>query len=310
MFIMMNLARFSVGMEGVGIAERAYQRAVAYARERVQGKAVGLEKGAKAGAIIDHPDIRRMLMTMRAHIEGTRAVAYVTAAAMDHARRHPEPQARKAHQSFVDLMIPIVKGHTTEVAQEVASLALQVHGGMGYIEETGAAQYLRDARIITIYEGTTGIQANDLIGRKTARDGGATALAVIAEVKKTAAQLTAHPHLALHPIGAALSEAVVALEGAVDWVAKHYGTQARTVHATAVTYLKLWGLVASGWQLGRGALVAAGKLAAEDGNVDFMRTKIATARFFAAMILPQCPGLARTVKHGGEAALEVPAEQF
>ncbi len=229
---------------------------------------------------------------------------------MDHARRHPDPQARKAHQAFVDLMIPIVKGHTTEVAQDVASLGVQVHGGMGYIEETGAAQYLRDARIITIYEGTTGIQANDLIGRKTARDGGATAQAVIAEVKKTAAQLTAHPHLELHPIGAALSEAVVALEGAVEWVAKHYGTQPRTVHATAVTYLKLWGLVTSGWQLGRGALVAAGKLAAEEGDADFMRTKIGTARFFAAMILPQCPGLARTVKHGGEAALEVPAEQF
>src|SRR5688572_4706004 len=168
MFIMMNLARFSVGMEGVGIAERAYQRAVTYARDRVQGKAVGLEKAPKASPIIEHPDIRRMLMTMRAYTEAMRAVAYVTAAAMDNARRHPDAASRKQHQAFVDLMIPIVKAHSTELGQVVASLGVQVHGGMGYIEETGAAQHMRDARITTIYEGTTGIQANDLIGRKTA----------------------------------------------------------------------------------------------------------------------------------------------
>jgi alkylation response protein AidB-like acyl-CoA dehydrogenase len=308
MFIMMNLARFSVGMEGVGIAERAYQRAVAYARDRVQGKAVGLDKGAKAGPIIDHPDVRRMLMTMRAHIEGTRAVAYVTAAAMDNARRHPDAQARRMHQAFVDLMIPIVKGHTTEIAQEVVSLGVQVHGGMGYIEETGAAQHLRDARITTIYEGTTGIQANDLVGRKTARDGGASARAVIAEIQKTAAQLTGHANRDLHPVGAALAEAIVPLEDAVEWVAKSFAGHARAVHASAVPYLKLWGLVTSGWQLGRGALVAARKLSAEEGDAAFMRAKIGTARFFAASILPQAPGLARTVMHGGESALEVPAE--
>jgi alkylation response protein AidB-like acyl-CoA dehydrogenase len=167
MFIMMNLARYTVGLEGVGIAERAYQRAVAYARDRVQGRAVGVEKGAKAGPIIEHPDVRRMLMTMRAWTEAIRAVAYVTGAAMDNASRHPDPAMRKRHQAFVDLMIPIVKGHSTELGQEVASLGLQVHGGMGFIEETGAAQHYRDARITTIYEGTTGIQANDLIGRKT-----------------------------------------------------------------------------------------------------------------------------------------------
>src|SRR5881394_1598698 len=184
MFIMMNLARFSVGLEGIGIAERAYQRAVAFARERVQGKAVGMDKGAKASPIIDHPDIRRMLMTMRASVEAMRAVAYVTGAAMDHATHDPDPAARKRHQAFVDFMIPIVKGYSTETAQQIASLGIQVHGGMGFIEETGAAQHYRDARIITIYEGTTGIQANDLIGRKTARDGGKTALAVIAEMQK------------------------------------------------------------------------------------------------------------------------------
>jgi alkylation response protein AidB-like acyl-CoA dehydrogenase len=310
MFIMMNLARFSVGMEGVGIAERAYQRAVAYARDRVQGKAVGLDRAAKAGPIIEHPDIRRMLVTMRSQIEGLRALAYVTAAAMDHARRAADPAARKAHQAFVDLMIPIVKGHSTETGQEVASLAVQVHGGMGYIEETGAAQYLRDARITTIYEGTTGIQANDLVGRKTARDGGVTARAVIAEIEKVAAQLTGHADPALHPIGAALAEAAVALEGVVDSVVKYFGTHARAVHAGAVPSLRLWGIVACGWQLGRAALVAARKLAAAEGDAAFLRSKIATARFYAACQLPQAAGLARTVTHGGEAVLELAAEQF
>ncbi len=310
MFIMMNLARFSVGMEGVGIAERAYQRAVAYARDRVQGKAVGLDKAAKAGPIIEHPDVRRMLMTMRAHTEALRAVAYVTASAMDHARRHADPQARKAHQAFVDLMIPIVKGHSTETGQEVASLGVQVHGGMGYVEETGAAQYLRDARITTIYEGTTGIQANDLVGRKTARDGGASARAVIAEIEKVATQLTGHADPALDPIGAALAEAVVALESAVAWVVKSSSAHTRAVHAGAVHYLKLWGIVASAWQLGRAALVAARKLAANDGDAAFMRAKIATARFYAATVLPQAAGLARAVTHGGEATLELAAEQF
>ncbi len=198
MFIMMNLARFSVGLEGVGIAERAYQRAVSYARDRVQGKPVGLEGtgSATGGAIIEHPDIRRMLMTMRAYTEAMRAVAYVTAGAMDAARRHPDAAVRRGKQAFVDFMIPIVKGWCTETAQEVAYLGIQVHGGMGFIEETGAAQHYRDARIITIYEGTTGIQANDFIGRKTARDAGAVARAVAAEMDalaKDAARPSATP---------------------------------------------------------------------------------------------------------------------
>jgi alkylation response protein AidB-like acyl-CoA dehydrogenase len=310
MFIMMNLARFSVGVEGVGIAERAYQRAVSYARERVQGKAVGLDRAAKAGPIIDHPDIRRMLMTMRAHVEGTRAVAYVTAAAMDNARRHPDAAARKQHQAFVDLMIPIVKGHSTEIAQEVVSLGVQVHGGMGFIEETGAAQYLRDARITTIYEGTTGIQANDLVGRKTARDGGAAARVVLAEIARTAGELAGHDDASLRPLGEALSSAIDALAKTVEWVVRSSAEHTRIVHAGAVPYLRLWGLVASGWQLGRSALVAARKLANGEGDSAFMRTKIGTARFFAAAILPQAAGLATTVIEGGEATLEVPAEQL
>ncbi len=223
MFIMMNLARFSVGMEGVGLSERAYQRAVAYARDRVQGKAVGLDKAAKAGPIIEHPDIRRMLMTMRGYTEAIRAVAYVTAAAIDNAHAHPDEEARKRHQAFVDFMIPIVKGWSTEIAQEVTSLGVQVHGGMGFIEETGAAQHYRDARIITIYEGTTGIQANDLIGRKTARDAGAVANAVAADIDKVAAKLASHSDPILNAIGLQLAASTADLQSAIDWLVPAFG---------------------------------------------------------------------------------------
>jgi alkylation response protein AidB-like acyl-CoA dehydrogenase len=310
MFIMMNLARFSVGMEGVGIAERAYQRAVAYARDRVQGKAVGLDRAVRSNPIIEHPDIRRMLMTMRACTEALRAVAYVTAAAMDNARRNPDPVARKRHQAFVDLMIPIVKAHSTEVGQEVASLGIQVHGGMGYIEETGAAQHLRDARITTIYEGTTGIQANDLIGRKTARDGGLTARAVVAEISSVAATLRDHANPALHPVGASLDEACAALIQAIDFVVTHFGSHPREVHAAAVSYLRLWGLTAGGWQLGRAALIAADAQVSGRGDSEFFASKIATARFYALSLLPQAAGYARAVVQGSNPALELAAEQF
>src|SRR6266567_988164 len=197
MFIMMNMARFSVGLEGVGIAERAYQRALAYAKERVQGRAVGEEKSTGTATIIQHPDVRRMLLSMRSQTEAMRALAYVTAGALDNANAHPDPEARKRHQAFAELMIPIVKGWCTETAQEIAYTGVQVHGGMGFIEETGAAQHYRDARIITIYEGTTGIQANDLIGRKTARDGGATARAVADDIDRVAARLASHPNESL-----------------------------------------------------------------------------------------------------------------
>jgi alkylation response protein AidB-like acyl-CoA dehydrogenase len=310
MFIMMNLARFSVGMEGVGLSERAYQRAVAFARDRVQGKAVGLDKGAKAGAIIGHPDIRRMLMTIRAYTEAMRAIAYVTAAALDNANRQPEAEARKRHLAFAEFMIPIVKGWCTETAQETTYLCVQVHGGMGFIEETGAAQHYRDARIITIYEGTTGIQANDLIGRKTARDGGAVARALIGEIGKTAKELAGSPEASLKAIGAALQEGAAALEQALAWMVPAYGQNVRAAHAGSVPYLKLWGLVTGGWQLGRSALIASRKLAAGDGDAAFLQSKIATARFYAEALLPQAAALARTVTHGSDAALALADEQY
>jgi hypothetical protein len=310
MFIMMNQARFSVGMEGVGLSERAYQRAVAFARERVQGKPVGADKGHAGGAIIEHPDIRRMLMTMRAYTEAMRAVAYVTAAAIDHAHRHPDAEARKRHQAFVELMIPIVKGWSTETAQEVTYLGVQVHGGMGFIEETGAAQHYRDARIITIYEGTTGIQANDLIGRKTARDGGATARTVTAEIDKVAARLASHADASLREIGLKLAAAEAALDSAIDWMVPAYGSNVRAAHAAAVPFLELWGLTAGGWQMGRAALIAADKLARGQGDADYWRAKIATAHFYAECLLPQAEGLAQSITEGSDTVLALTADQF
>jgi acyl-CoA dehydrogenase len=309
MFVMMNLARFSVGMEGVGIADRAYQRAVAFARERVQGRAVGLDKGAKAGPIIEHPDVRRMLMTMRAWTEALRATAYVTAAAMDNATNHPDAEARKRHQAFVDFMIPIVKGHSTETGQEVASLGVQVHGGMGFIEETGAAQHFRDARITTIYEGTTAIQANDLIGRKTARDGGAVAGAIIAEGAKLAARLQASGDATLAAIGARLAHAATVAGRATAWMAGAYGTNTRAAHAGSVAFLRMWGVFAGGWQMARAAEIAARKLAAGEGDGAFLRAKLVTARYYADALLPQVDSYAAAVDGSG-AALELTAAEF
>ena len=310
MFIMMNQARFSVGMEGVGLSERAYQRAVAYARERVQGRAPGSETSAKAGPIIDHPDIRRMLMTMRAYTEAMRAVGYVTAAAIDNARRAPEAADRAQHQAFVDLMIPIVKGWCTETAQEVTYLGVQVHGGMGFIEETGAAQHYRDARIITIYEGTTGIQANDLIGRKTARDGGKSARLVATQIDKVAARLASHPDPALNAIGLRLAAATAALQSAIDWIVQTFGSNPREAHASSVPYLKLWGLCAGGWQMGRAAIAATENLQGGAGDASFLRAKIATARFYAECLLPQADAYSQAVVGGSASVLAIPAEQF
>ncbi len=310
MFIMMNLARFSVGLEGVGISERAYQHAVAYARERVQGRAVGLEQGSGAGTIIDHPDIRRMLMTMRAYAEATRAVAFVTAAALDNADRNPDEGARANAQAFANFMIPIVKGWSTEVAQEVASLGIQVHGGMGFMEETGAAQYLRDARITTIYEGTTGIQANDFIGRKTARDAGAVAKSVLEEMDKVASALQQRSDTSAQRIGRALAAAATAVKEATDWMVAAHGREPRAAHAVAVAYLEMWGLATGGWQMGRAALVAAERLASGEGDKAFHEAKISTARYYADCLLPQVPSLAHAVVQGGDAALTLAAEAF
>jgi alkylation response protein AidB-like acyl-CoA dehydrogenase len=184
MFIMMNAARYAVGVQGIAIAERAYQHALSYAKERVQGRPVDGSKPA-AAPIIHHPDVQRMLLTMRSVIEGCRAMAMTAAAASDTAHAHPDPNVRRHSRSIYEFLVPLIKGFSTEMSLEVTSLGVQVHGGMGFIEETGAAQYLRDARILTIYEGTTAIQANDFVGRKTVRDGGATAKTVAREIEAT-----------------------------------------------------------------------------------------------------------------------------
>ncbi len=310
MFIMMNLARFSVGMEGVGLSERAYQRAVAYARERVQGRPVGAERDVAAPPIIEHPDIRRMLMTMRALTEAMRAVGYVTAAAIDIAKHAPDPQRQREHQAFADLMIPIVKGWCTETAQEVTYLGVQVHGGMGYIEETGAAQHFRDARIITIYEGTTGIQANDLIGRKTARDGGEVARSVAKTIAAVAADCAASADGSLAAIGRRLGVATRALDRAIDWVATTYAADARTAHAGAVPYLQLWGLVAGGWQMARAARIAVARRNDASGEAAFLATKLATARFYAEALLPRAEACVQALIDGSASALALSADQF
>jgi 3-(methylthio)propanoyl-CoA dehydrogenase len=297
MFVMMNAARFSVGLEGVAIGERAFQRALAYARERLQGK--DLAEGGQTVPIIRHPDVRRMLMLMKSQTEAMRALAYVVAAAMDFAHKTGD----KKHQAFVDLMIPVVKGWSTETGIDVASLGVQVHGGMGFIEETGAAQHLRDARITTIYEGTTGIQAGDLVGRKIAREGGATAKAWIAEVKKLDAQLAAFPSIRQN-----LAAGIQAVSDCVDFIVANSGKDVKGVFAGAVPFLRLMGIVAGGWQMARAALAA--QKGMKEGDKSFLQAKLVTAQFYAEHLLVQAPALRDTVIKGAGGVMALSDEQF
>lgn len=304
MFIMMNAARFNVGLEGLGDAERAYQRAVVYARERVQGTEVGVRGGPKV-PIIKHPDVRRMLMSMRSRIEAMRALAYVTAAAQDNAHGNPDRSVREQSHAFADLMIPVVKGWCTESAIDIASMGIQVHGGMGYIEETGAAQHLRDARITSIYEGTTAIQANDLVGRKIAREQGATIKRVIGQMRVDAGQLDGD----LAKIGARQTVAIDALEKVVSWIVGNYVADPKAVHLGSVPFLHLFGIVAGGWQMGRAAVVARKQQLTGDAD-PFLLAKLATARFFAEHFLTQAEGLAESVMCGAVGALEMADDSF
>ena len=309
MFIMMNEARFAVGMEGLALSERAYQHALAYAKDRIQGTELGVRGGPKV-SIIHHPDVRRMLMSMKSQTEAMRALAYVVGAATDAAHRHPDESVRERNRAFVDLMIPVVKGWCTENSIEIASTGVQVHGGMGFIEETGAAQHLRDARITTIYEGTTAIQANDLIGRKLAREGGATAKAVIAEMRTVVAQLEGAGDEAFMAMRTSLQDGVDALAGAVDYIAETYGADIKAASVGAVPFLKLFGIVAGGWQMARAALAAKRMLDAGEGAPAFLAAKIVTARFYADHVLSQASGLRYTVVNGAKGALELTEEQF
>jgi len=303
MFIMMNAARYSVGLEGVGISERATQTALAYAHERIQGTEAGLRGGARV-PIVRHPDVRRMLMIMKSRTEAMRALAGVVAVSLDAARLHPQTAQRERHQAFVDLMIPVIKGWCTENSVDIASLGIQVHGGVGFVEETGAAQFLRDARITPIYEGTTGVQANDLIGRKLARDGGSAARSVVAEMRVLAAQLAAAPDL--KEPAAAFSASLDALERAIRYVVENYATDIKAVSVGAVPMLELFGIVTAGWQLLRSALIAQQRLAIPTANgagAQFYEAKLSTARFYADHVLSQASGLAHSIVHGARGAL-------
>jgi alkylation response protein AidB-like acyl-CoA dehydrogenase len=308
MFIMMNAARFAVGMQGVAVAETAYQKAVAYARDRVQSRDLAGSPGPVA--IIHHPDVRRMLMTMRAQTEGARALAYVTAAAYDAAHHSDDAAARKQNQAFYEFMVPIVKGWSTEMSIDVASTGVQVHGGMGFIEETGAAQYYRDARILTIYEGTTAIQANDLIGRKTVRDGGATAKAILAQVRATEAELEGAGSDDLAAIRNQLAAGSRALEEVVDYIVANMKSDIKGVFSGSVPYLKMAGIVLCGWQMARAALIAQKKLDSGEGDARFYQAKIGTARFFADHLLSQAAGYRAAIVGGSAGVMALAEDQF
>nr|WP_314630556.1 acyl-CoA dehydrogenase [uncultured Noviherbaspirillum sp.] len=308
MFIMMNAARFAVGMQGVAVAETAYQKAVAYARDRVQSRDLAGSPGPVA--IIHHPDVRRMLMSMRAQTEGARALAYVTAAAYDAAHHSDDAAVRKQNQAFYEFMVPVVKGWSTEMSIDVASTGVQVHGGMGFIEETGAAQYYRDARILTIYEGTTAIQANDLVGRKTVRDGGATAKAILAQVRATEAELESAGSGDLATIRNQLAAGSKALEEVVDYIVGNMKSDIKGVFSGSVPYLKMAGIVLCGWQMARAALIAQRKLDSGEGDARFYQAKIATARFFADHLLSQAAGYRAAIVGGSAGVLALAEDQF
>lgn len=309
MFIMMNEARFAVGMEGLALSERAYQHALQYAKDRIQGTEVGVRGGPKV-SILHHPDVRRMLMSMKSQTEAMRALAYVVGAATDKAHLHPDEAVRAHNQAFVDLMIPVVKGWCTENSVDIASTGVQVHGGMGFIEETGAAQHLRDARITPIYEGTTAIQANDLIGRKIAREGGETAKRVIADMRDTLASVQAVGDAQFDAIARALESGIAALESGVDYLLATYKDDIKSASVGSVPFLKLLGIVAGGWQMARAALVARTKLEQGGADEQFMQAKIVTSRFYADHVLSQASGLAYAVVNGAAGALALSEEQF
>lgn len=308
MFIMMNAARYAVGVQGIAIAERAYQKAVTFSRDRIQSRPVdGSLPGA--GPIINHPDVRRMLMTMRAYTEGCRAMATTAASAYDAAHHHPDADTRKVNQTFYEFMVPLIKGFSTEMSLTVTSLGVQVHGGMGFIEETGAAQYYRDAKILTIYEGTTAIQSNDLVGRKTARDGGQTAKGIAGQIETTEAELQASGTAHALAVAKRLKAARLAFLDVVEFVAGNTKASPNAVFAGSVPYLMLAGNLMSGWQLAR-ALLVAEKAVAAGTDVAFMQAKVTTARFYADHILSQAPGVRDAIVEGADSVIAMALDAF
>jgi 3-(methylthio)propanoyl-CoA dehydrogenase len=303
MFIMMNSARLSVGLEGYAVGERAFQQAAEWARTRVQGKPPVAQAEGPA-AIIHHPDIKRMLLVMKSTTEACRAVALYAAYQLDIANHHPDLQQRSAAQARADMLIPIVKGWCTETGNQITGTGVQVHGGMGFIEETGAAQYIRDVRITTIYEGTTGIQSNDLIGRKIGRDGGAAMKQLLAEMSRELQALPATDTAAGLTRTAAL-EGVGLLKDSTDALLKAQSSRPDTAMAVSVPYLMLCGYVIGGWLMARAAAIASGRLG--DPDKSFYEAKLHTARFYAQQVLPNATALARVVQSGGDSVVETDA---
>ncbi len=312
MFVMMNSARFGVGVQGIAISDRAYQQAVGYAKDRIQSRPVD-GSSSEAVAIIQHPDVRRMLMEMRALTEGARALALVAAGYSDVAHHATDDATRAQYAAAYEYLVPIIKGWSTEMSLEVTSLGVQVHGGMGCIEETGAAQHYRDARILPIYEGTTAIQANDLVGRKTVRDGGAAAKAILAQIDDTLDELKIYAEGGAHAACSAMYKRLhagrVALGNVVDYVVANTRADANAVFGVSVPYLKLAGIVLTGWQMARALIVAIEKQREDQA---FHGAKIATAEFFANHILTRAPAFeaAITSAVGTDGFLTLSAAQF
>jgi len=286
MFTMMNCARLNVGLQGIGVAEQACQRAVAFANERRQGQAPGI---AGSAPIMAHGDVRRMLGLMRARTDAARALAYDAARAMDFANHSADENERKRHQRRVDLLIPVVKGWSTEMAVETASLGVQVHGGMGFVEETGAAQFLRDARITTIYEGTTGIQALDLIGRKIVRDGGEAARELVADMRADAGAMTnldsSHANWGL--LRSSLEEGADILDEIVRWLTGNTSNSPDQRNAAAVNVLMLFGVTLGCWKMVKSAIRSSQMIAAQSGDADRASARIRLAEFYCGQIFPE-----------------------
>jgi alkylation response protein AidB-like acyl-CoA dehydrogenase len=309
MFTMMNNARLNVGVQGLAIAERAYQAARDFARERVQGRPLGLAAAASGGGplpIIHHPDVKRMLLWMRAATEAMRALAYYAAALLDRGRRHPDPAEHEPAQHRADLLIPVVKAWCSDLGVAVASTGIQVHGGMGYVEETGAAQHLRDARITPIYEGTNGVQANDLVSRKLAHDHGAAMVALCRDITGTTTALEHAQNTDLAAIGAGLRSAVATLDEATLYLVE---ADPALAAAGSVPYLQLSGTVCGGWLMARQALAAFRRLAGGEDDAGFLTAKIATARFYADHFLALAPGYLKGIR-GGAAILDFAVDRF
>ena len=305
MFTMMNTARIGVGVEGLAITERAYQKAADYALERIQGREVGAPP-TETTRIVRHPDVRRMLMTMRAYREALRALFYLTARYLDEERHADSAEARQAAGEMVALLTPITKAWATDVGVEMASIGIQIHGGMGYVEETGAAQYYRDIRIAPIYEGTNGIQAIDLVMRKLPMAGGEVAHRLVDAISETAERLQGVS--ALERFGMHLEDGVEAVDEGIQLILERMGTEPNDALSAATPFLRLFGTVIGGWLMGKAALAAHEQLEAETSDADFLRRKLATARFYGEQIMPTAYGLIEAVESRSDALFEIPDE--